>query len=130
MGTGTAPAQGAPLESVPSGRQPPPSPRFLCIADWRRNGHESLNHHVVKCRQPGKHVLNFIHKKSGLALFLPDVDLKQNGLPKSCSCSASLDLYGKFQTIHRMNQLKDADHRPHFSPLKLADKMPGNALAL
>jgi hypothetical protein len=85
---------------------------------------------MVQCRQVRKRLLDVFRQEAGFAFFRAEVDLEQNLLPQSGGCRPSIDLRCQCHAVDRMYQFEDADDGAGFSPLKLADEVPGNALAL
>jgi hypothetical protein len=105
-------------------------PRSVRVAGSWRNGHESLHCHVFQRGQSRKRLFNVLGQKTGFRLFFSHIDLEQYALPKSDSRGTSIDFRRQFDTVDGMNQFKDSDDRPHFSPLELADKVPRNPVSL
>src|SRR5215510_7425288 len=70
--------------------------------------------------------MEIVRSKTSLRRFVPDVDLKQHRLPLTGPLRTLIDFPGQLEAIDRMNQVEEADHGPHLSPLESTDEMPTN----
>src|SRR6476646_7714689 len=85
---------------------------------------------MIQRSQPGKRLLDLVCQETRFAFFRSEVDFEQDLLTHSDRCSPSIYFSRQFHTVDGMDQFEHAHHGAGFSPLKLPDEMPSQALAL